>query len=88
MQLGKNLKIARQNSGYTQEEVSNILFVSQQTISNWEKEISTPSVSDLVKISNLYQDQLAITKYKRTDNATTRFRQELYPEPMRYMKKA
>jgi len=54
MQLGKNLKIARQNSGYTQEEVSNILFVSQQTISNWEKEISTPSVSDLVKISNLY----------------------------------
>lgn len=55
MQLGKNLKIARQNSGYTQEEVSNILFVSQQTISNWEKEISTPSVSDVVKISNLYQ---------------------------------
>ena len=55
MQLGKNLKIARQNSGYTQEEVSNILFVSQQTISNWDKEISTPSVSDLVKISNLYQ---------------------------------
>lgn len=55
MQLGKNLKIARQNSGYTQEEVSNILFVSQQTISNWKKEISTPSVSDLVKISNLYQ---------------------------------
>lgn len=55
MQLGKDLKIARQNSGYTQEEVSNILFVSQQTISNWEKEISTPSVSDLVKISNLYQ---------------------------------
>ena len=55
MQLGKNLKIARQNSGYTKEEVSNILFVSQQTISNWEKEISTPSVSDLVKISNLYQ---------------------------------
>ena len=55
MQLGKNLKIARQNSGYTQEEVSNILFVSQQTISNWEKETSTPSVSDLVKISNLYQ---------------------------------
>ena len=55
MQLGKNLKVARQNSGYTQEEVSNILFVSQQTISNWEKEISTPSVNDLVKISNLYQ---------------------------------
>ena len=59
MQLGKNLKIARQNSGYTQEEVSDILFVSQQTISNWEKEISTPSVNDLVKISNLYQVSIA-----------------------------
>lgn len=55
MQLGRNLRIARQSSGYTQEEVSNILFVSQQTVSNWEKEISTPSVSDLIKISNLYQ---------------------------------
>lgn len=31
-------------------------------------------------------NQLAITRYKRTDNATTRFRQELYPEPMRYMR--
>nr|WP_321314721.1 hypothetical protein [uncultured Ligilactobacillus sp.] len=31
-------------------------------------------------------NQLAITKYKRTDNATTRFRQKLYPEPMRYMR--
>ena len=65
MQLGKNLKIARQNSGYTQEEVSNILFVSQQTISNWEKEISTPSVSDLVKISNLYQVSIdTLLKYQ------------------------
>lgn len=32
-------------------------------------------------------NQLAISKYKRTDNATTRFRQELYPEPMRYLRK-
>lgn len=55
MQLGRNLRIARQSSGYTQEEVSDILFVSQQTISNWEKEVSTPSVSDLVKMSELYQ---------------------------------
>lgn len=55
MQLGKNLRMARQNSGYTQAEVSDMLFVSQQTISNWEKEISTPSINDLVKISNLYQ---------------------------------
>lgn len=54
MQLGKNLKIARQTSGYTQEEVSNILFVSQQTISNWEKEISTPDINNLIKISELY----------------------------------
>lgn len=54
MQLGRNLKIARQNSKYTQKEVSDILAVSQQTISNWEKEISTPSVDELVKISNLY----------------------------------
>ena len=61
MQLGKNLKIARQNSGYTQEEVSNILFVSQQTISNWEKEISTPSVSDMQQSKKLhFQSKFAV----------------------------
>ena len=54
MELGKNLKAARINCNLTQEEVSKTLYVSQQTISNWEKEISTPDINNLVKISELY----------------------------------
>lgn len=54
MRLGKNLKDARINCKLTQEEVSKTLYVSQQTISNWEKEISTPDVNNLIKISELY----------------------------------
>lgn len=54
MRLGKNLKDARINCELTQEEVSKTLYVSQQTISNWEKEISTPDVNNLIKISELY----------------------------------
>lgn len=32
-------------------------------------------------------NQLAMSSYVRTDNATTRFRKKLYPEPMRYVRK-
>ena len=37
MEIGKKLKEARINSGLTQEQVAEVLGVSRQTISNWEK---------------------------------------------------
>ena len=37
MEIGKKLKEARINSGLTQEQVSEDIKVTRQTISNWEK---------------------------------------------------
>ena len=35
MEIGKKLKVARINSGLTQEQVADDIKVTRQTISNW-----------------------------------------------------
>lgn len=58
MEIGKMLKAARQASGLTQEQVAQRLFVSRQTISNWENEKSYPDIVSVVKLSDLYSISL------------------------------
>ena len=38
MEIGRKLKEVRMKSNLTQEQVAEQLFVSRQTISNWENE--------------------------------------------------
>lgn len=45
MEIGKKLKAARSRAGLTQEQVAEHLFVSRQTISNWENEKYSPLIS-------------------------------------------
>jgi transcriptional regulator with XRE-family HTH domain len=54
MEIGKKLKEARQKCNLTQEQVSVQLFVSRQTISNWENEKSYPDIINIIKLSELY----------------------------------
>lgn len=58
MEIGKKLKAARQNSGLTQEQAAERLFVSRQTISNWENEKTYPDIVSVVKLSDLYSISL------------------------------
>lgn len=34
--IGKNIRWAREQRGYTQEELAQLLFVTRQTVSNYE----------------------------------------------------
>jgi transcriptional regulator with XRE-family HTH domain len=54
MEIGKKLKEARTKSGLTQENVSEKLQVSRQTISNWENEKSYPDIAHVIHLSDLY----------------------------------
>lgn len=54
MEIGKKLKEARTRASMTQEQVADALFVSRQTISNWENERSFPDIVSVVKLSDLY----------------------------------
>lgn len=49
------LAAARVNGGLTQEDVARELKVSKQTIINWEKGKTTPSLSTLKALSDMYK---------------------------------
>lgn len=58
MEIGKKLKEARIKTKMTQEQVADALFVSRQTISNWENERSFPDIVSVVKLSDLFSVSL------------------------------
>ena len=49
------LAAARVNAGMTQEDVAREMHVSKQTIVNWEKGNSEPSISQSKMLSELYK---------------------------------
>lgn len=53
--IGKNLKLLRQAKNMTQEELADALFVTRQTVSNYENGRSRPDVDMLIKIAQILQ---------------------------------
>ena len=51
MELGKQIKKHRQEVQLSQEELAERVYVSRQTISNWENDKSYPDVNSLVLLS-------------------------------------
>lgn len=58
MKFGDRLKKSRLEKGLTQEQVAQNLYVTRQTISGWENEISYPNIINLIKLSDYYQVSL------------------------------
>lgn len=58
------LKAARVNAGFTISEVSEILHRAPSTISQWESEESTPSITDALKMADLYERPIDGIKFK------------------------
>ena len=58
MVIGVQIKKARLNAGFTQEQAAEVLGVSRQTISNWENEKTLPDIISVVKMSDLYNISL------------------------------
>ena len=58
MELGKQIKKHRQEVQLSQEELADHVYVSRQTISNWENDKSYPDVNSLVLLSEIFQISL------------------------------
>ena len=58
MELGKQIKKHRQEVQLSQEELADRVYVSRQTISNWENDKSYPDVNSLVLLSEIFQSSL------------------------------
>lgn len=55
MTTGEKLALLRKKKGITQEELSDILKVSRQSISRWELDVTFPETDKLIKLSKLFE---------------------------------
>ena len=55
MELGNQIKKYRSELQISQEQLADRIYVSRQTISNWENEKSYPDVNSLVLLSEVFQ---------------------------------
>lgn len=58
MNIGNQIKFFRQRDHLSQEELAAKLYVSRQTISNWENDKSYPDIHNLLMLSSLFQVSL------------------------------
>ncbi len=58
MEIGTQIKKYRNESGMSQEELAEKVFVSRQTISNWETGKSYPDINSLLLLSQTFQISL------------------------------
>ena len=50
--LGENIAALRKQRGMTQQTLADALFVTRQTISKWEKNLSVPDADALVRLAD------------------------------------
>ena len=55
MNIGNTIKLLRQEKGMTQTELASLLFISQDTVSLWERNKSLPDIKSLIKLSKIFQ---------------------------------
>ncbi len=55
MSIGKNIKRARQEADMTQEQLAEFLNISVSAISQWESDKTTPDISMLPALCNIFQ---------------------------------
>ena len=54
LQLGKNIRICRRNSGLTQRQLAEKLHVSTQAISSWEQGNTHPDIENLCRLAEIF----------------------------------
>ena len=50
--LGENIAALRKKAGMTQQSLADALYVTRQTISKWEKNLSVPDADVLVRLAD------------------------------------
>lgn len=56
--LGKQLKLIREQKGYSQAQIAESLGTTRQTISNWENDKTILDSASLIRLADFYQISL------------------------------
>ena len=54
MYLAQNLRYLREQRGFNQKELSDLLGMSQATIGNWEKQHRIPDIETIIKLAQFF----------------------------------
>ena len=55
MELGNHIKHYRNEKGLSQEELAERVYVTRQTISNWENNKNYPDINSIVLLSEVFE---------------------------------
>ena len=58
MQVGKQIQHYRKEKNLSQDDLAEIIFVSRQTISNWERGATYPDIQNLLLLSKVFEVSL------------------------------
>lgn len=58
MNVGEQLRLMRKNVGLTQESVAEIMNITRQTLSNWERGINLPDIYTVARLATVYNISL------------------------------
>ena len=79
MSIGKNIKKARQEADMTQEQLAELLNISVSAISQWESDKTTPDISMIPALCNVFQmtsDKLLDIELEKNEEAIEAIRAE------------
>ena len=54
MSIGENIKELRKEKKLSQTQLADLLFLSQDTISLWERNKSLPDINSLIKMTKIF----------------------------------
>lgn len=54
MSISEKIKVLRIEKGWSQKKLAEMLNVSSQAISNWERGQSSPDISNIIQLSDLF----------------------------------
>lgn len=60
MEIGRQIRKYRQELNMSQEELADHVFVTRQTVSNWENDKNYPDINSLLLLSSLFGISLDI----------------------------
>ena len=81
MTLGQKIKKLRNENGLTQKDLSNMVNVTFQTVSKWEKDENEPDVSTLKKLASLFGCSLDYLLSEEEDQPVEEAKQEEEVQP-------
>lgn len=76
MELGRQIKKYRGELGLSQEMLAEKIYVSRQTVSNWENDKNYPDINSLLRLSEVFQVSVDILIKGDVDKMKEEIRQQ------------